>query len=123
MLQIAVQNDVDIIMRTFLQSGIPYDPQCLVVTAVEQDRGVLGYCIFRIHGEICRVFAINGAADDVLADGLLRAALNLALNRGAVTALITGGDKPVAISELLACRHCGCGISPPENLKPRKQTT
>jgi len=108
MLQISLQNNVDIIKRLFEQSGLICDPLSLVMAATEQNR-VLGHCIFRVAGDVCEVYAIN-AGDDTLADGLIRAALNFGLNRGAVTARIAGRDKPVAIGEFLMCRMCGhCG--------------
>lgn len=56
----------------------------------------LGYCLYRFNEEAMTVLALEPAADRLMADGVLRSALHVAVTRG-IPAAYYGDTAPVQL--------------------------
>ena len=111
--------DPDHLPELFSRFEFAYDEHCFAVEAA--DNGApLGFCLFEFVGGLCRILRLADAGDEMiqdaaLADGLLKAALNVAHRRGYTVAVLSdecGTDAAQAetsfqIDDLLG----GCGDS------------
>ena len=75
------------------------DSHAVVLEALQRGQ-VLGACLFAVDGETAVIHSVDCGDDDSLYDGLVRAALNMALSRGAVRASFALADRSV-------CRRLG----------------
>ena len=85
--------DPDHLPELFERFEFAYDEHCFAVEAADNGTS-LGFCLFEFVGGLCRVLRLADTGDETiqdaaLADGLLKAALNVARRRGYTVAVLS----------------------------------
>lgn len=123
MISVLPVKDADRLSELYLISGEELYETSEAVAA-EDGGELLGYCLFDINDERIAVGTISPESDVMLADGLLRSALHVALTRQIIVAEYTDkapekllrrldfikndGNRSLRIEKLfLSCKNCG----------------
>lgn len=85
MLEVLVCNEPQTVAAFYDKHGLTVTKNSKLVRAMLGEQ-CLGYCLFELTGEAATVHWVAPAGDAMLADGLLRSALHVACQNGAVAA-------------------------------------
>lgn len=123
MITVKPLNDRDALAALYAQNGEAFSDTSMAVVAAQEDT-VLGYCLFDLDAERIAIGKISPQNDLLLADGILRSALHVALNRRVIVAEYTDSapknlldkldfvksaeNRTLKIEKLFSsCQNCG----------------